>query len=199
MEPKPVLSTQRLEAFSDGVIAIIITVMVFDLKFQQPLGPETWRAEWLQLLPKGLSYVVSFGMLAIMWINHHHLFHQIRGATTGILWLSIHLLFWMSLIPFVTNAVGSNPGLPVAYSSYGFVFGMIALAFSLLRNHAHRRGLFKQPVSPRRSWQKNLLAMSAYWLAAGLAWLSVPVAVVLFLAVPLMYLLPNHLPSHTSS
>lgn len=103
------ISTSRIEAFSDGVIAIILTIMVFDLKLHEiPTDKTVWN-ELTLLVPKFVSYAISFLMLAIMWVNHHQLFHQIKYTDRKLLWYSIHLLFWMSLIPFGTNFIGVNP------------------------------------------------------------------------------------------
>ena len=102
------MKTGRLEAFSDGVIAIIITIMVLELKVPHPMNSDSLRS----ITPELLCYVLSFIVIAIMWVNHHHLIHQARDASARVLWANNHLLFWMSLIPFVTGCIGENPQLP---------------------------------------------------------------------------------------
>src|SRR4026209_2428196 len=105
----------RLEAFSDGVIAILITIMVLELKV--PHG-----AEWSDiraLLPIFLTYVLSFIVVGIYWNNHHHLLHTVHHVTAGILWANLHLLFWLSLVPFTTGWMGENHNAPLPTSAYG--------------------------------------------------------------------------------
>lgn len=195
MGKTPIISTNRVEAFSDGVIAIIITIMVFDLKFQNVPTAANLRAEAGVLLPKMLSYALSFLVLAIMWVNHHQLFHQIRQTDRPLLWLNIHLLFWMSLIPFVTSFIGASPLLPQASAAYGLVFFFCATSFALLRNYAAgKANLVHETISTqrmRRAQQKNLLGVSLYLLAALAAFLSVYISFVCFLIVPVMYFIPE--------
>src|SRR6478736_8947388 len=102
------MTTGRLEAFSDGVIAIIVTIMVLELR--APSQP-TWPA-LLKVAPIFLSYGLSFLVVAIMWVNHHHLIHAVHEVTARLLWSNLNLLFWMSLIPFVTDFLGRNPRVP---------------------------------------------------------------------------------------
>src|SRR5262245_36829275 len=118
----------RLEAFSDGVIAIIITIMVLEMR--APHGSEVGALT--PLLPVFLSYVLSFIHLAIYWNNHHHLIHTARHVTGGILWANIHLLFWLSLVPFVTAWMGENHFAPVPVAAYGVVMLWAAIAYFML-------------------------------------------------------------------
>src|ERR1700757_3288853 len=123
------MEKNRLEAFSDGVLAIIITIMVLELKVPQgvhmiPLKP---------LLPLFLSYVLSFIYVGIYWNNHHHMFHSTRHVTGGILWANLHLLFWLSLFPFTTGWAGENHLAPTPAAVYGFVLLMAALAYYILQ------------------------------------------------------------------
>src|SRR5438046_4960667 len=118
----------RLEAFSDGVIAIIITIMVLDLKV-----PHGSRLEDLApLLPVFLSYVLSFVYVGIYWNNHHHMLHTCTAVTGAILWANLHLLFWLSLFPFTTGWMGENHFTAVPTALYGMVLLMAAIAYSLL-------------------------------------------------------------------
>jgi uncharacterized membrane protein len=188
------ITTNRLEAFSDGVIAIIITIMVFDLKFQNVPTAENLGAEARLLLPKFLSYALSFLVLAIMWGNHHQLLHQIKHTDRKLLWLNIHLLFWMSLIPFVTSFIGASPLLPHASAAYGLVFSFAALGFLLLRNYANRAQLMHETLnqqSKRRAQHKNYLGVSLYVVAAFAAFVSVYISFACFLIVPAMYFIPE--------
>lgn len=187
-------STGRIEAFSDGVIAIIITVMVFDLKLLSVPTADNLGAEMLKLLPKAISYLVSFVMIGVMWVNHHQLFHQVRHGDRRLLWYNLLLLFWMSLIPFGTNLIGANPMLWQASSLYALVFFMCALAFMLLRGYVVKREMLHEGIQRRaheRVQRKNRITLGIYFGAAALAPVSVFIAFGLFLLVPLMYFMPQ--------
>jgi len=119
----------RLEAFSDGVMAIIITIMVLELKV--PHGEDL--ASLLPLAPVFLSYVLSFIYVGIYWNNHHHMLHAARHVNGGVLWANLHLLFWLSLLPFVTGWLGENHFGPLPCAVYGFVLLMCAVAWYLLQ------------------------------------------------------------------
>lgn len=123
------MDKNRLEAFSDGVIAIIITIMVLELKV--PHGSEL--ADLQPLIPVFLSYVLSFIYIGIYWNNHHHLLHTIDHVTGGLLWANLHLLFWLSLIPFTTGWMGENHFASMPLALYGFVLLMCAFAWWLLQ------------------------------------------------------------------
>ena len=119
----------RLEAFSDGVLAIIITIMVLELK--APHGPEA--ADLKPLLPVLLSYVLSFIYIGIYWNNHHHMFQATTRVGGGVLWANLHLLFWLSLFPFVTDWMGENHFAIVPTAFYGGVLLMASLAYWILQ------------------------------------------------------------------
>src|SRR4051794_11707338 len=118
----------RVEAFSDGVFAIIITIMVLELKV--PHGVEL--AALKPLLPVFLTYVLSFIYLGIYWNNHHHMFHATKHVSGAILWANLHLLFWLSLFPFATGWIGENHVAPTPTAAYGFVLLMAAIAYYIL-------------------------------------------------------------------
>ena len=128
-EREPVMSSGRLEAFSDGVIAIIITIMVLELKV--PHG-ETLAA-LVPLIPVLLSYVLSFVYVGIYWNNHHHMLHATHAVTGRILWANLHLLFWLSLFPVTTAWVGENHMAPAPTALYGVVLLMAAIAYWILQ------------------------------------------------------------------
>lgn len=188
------IQTSRIEAFSDGVIAIIITVMVFDLKMQEiPTDKTVWN-ELIKIAPKFISYAISFMMLAIMWVNHHQLFHQIKYTDRKLLWYSIHLLFWMSIVPFGTNFIGANPLLWQASFFYGIIFFMSALSFTILRNYVIQSNLLHESISRQahiKIRNKNRIALSIYILAAFISLVSVYISFALFLTVPAMYFIPE--------
>jgi uncharacterized membrane protein len=123
------MTKSRLEAFSDGVLAIIITIMVLELKV-----PHSPKLSALQpLLPVFLSYILSFIYVGIYWNNHHHLLHTIKKVSGGIMWANLHLLFWLSLFPFVTGWMGENNFALFPSAVYGFVLLMAAIAFYILQ------------------------------------------------------------------
>lgn len=179
--PGNVMKKGRMEAFSDGVIAIIITIMVLEMKV--PHGESV--KDLKPLLPVFISYVLSFVYIAIYWNNHHHLMHAVERVNGGILWANMHLLFWLSLIPFVTGWTGENhfASLPVAL--YGTVLLMAAfswylLSMSLIRHHGKNSALataygkdFKGKISLglyiaaiATSFIKPLASMGIYTLVA---------------------------------
>ena len=120
----------RLEAFSDGVLAIIITIMVLELKV--PHGIDL--ASLQPLIPVFIGYVLSFIYIGIYWNNHHHLLHTVTNVTGGVLWANLHLLFWLSLVPFVTGWMGENHFAPIPVALYGIVLLMAAIAFFVLQS-----------------------------------------------------------------
>jgi TMEM175 potassium channel family protein len=123
------MGKNRLEAFSDGVIAIIITIMVLELKVPHGDG----IAALLPLVPVLLSYVLSFVYLGIYWNNHHHMLHASQTVTGSVLWANLHLLFWLSLIPFTTGWMGENHFATLPAAAYGFVLLMAAIAYWILQ------------------------------------------------------------------
>jgi len=133
--PNAKMSTGRLEAFRDGVIAIIVAITV--LQLAPP--PQPTSAALLKEAPILLSYAISFLVVAIMWMNHHHLIHAVREVNARVLWSNINLLLWMFLIPFVTDFLGRNPRAPFPVSLYGLDLTLCAIAFLLLRVEMVRR------------------------------------------------------------
>jgi uncharacterized membrane protein len=133
--PHREMTTGRLEAFSDGVIAIIVTIMVLELR--APAQPTL--SALLKVAPVFISYGLSFLVVAIMWVNHHHLIHAVREVSARVLWSNINLLLWIFLIPFVTDFLGRNPRAPFPVSLYGLDLTLCAIAFLLLRVEMVRR------------------------------------------------------------
>ena len=129
------MEKNRLEAFSDGVLAIIITIMVLELKV--PSGADITVLK--PLLPVFLTYALSFVYLGIYWNNHHHLLKAVRKVNGAMMWANLHLLFWLSLFPFVTGWMGENHFLPVPTALYGAVLFLAAIAYFILQKYHHRR------------------------------------------------------------
>ena len=182
------MNKTRLEAFSDGVIAIIITIMVLELKV--PHGTDF--ASLRPLLPVFLSYVLSFVYIAIYWNNHHHLLHLAQRVSGAILWANMHLLFWLSLVPFVTGWMGENHFEPLPVALYGAVLLMCGLAYSILvrvlvRHHGHDSSLARAIGADF----KGKLSLAAYLVALPLAFFQVALAITLYAAVAAMWFIPD--------
>ena len=182
------MQKNRLEAFSDGVLAIIITIMVLELKV--PHGVE-WAA-LKPLLPVFLSYVLSFLYLGIYWNNHHHMFHTVRHVSGGILWANLHLLFWLSLFPFTTDWIGENYVAPIPTAVYGFVLLMAAIAYYILQRaiitRQGRDSLLAAALG--RDW-KGKLSPALYFIAIPLAFVNPWISNALYVFVALLWLVPD--------
>lgn len=178
----------RLEAFSDGVIAIIITIMVLELKV--PHGDDL--AALRPLIPIFLSYLLSFVYVGIYWNNHHHLLHASKQISGVALWANLHLLFWLSLIPFATGWMGENHWGPLPVALYGFILLMAGAAYYLLaRVLVHQHGPDSAIAHALGRDVKGMLSMAAYALAIALAFVHVALALTLYLLVAGMWLLPD--------
>ena len=182
------MTRTRLEAFSDGVIAILITIMVLELKV--PHGTD-WQA-LRPLTPVFLTYVLSFIFLGIYWNNHHHMLHATERVNGRILWANLHLLFWLSLIPFGTGWMGENDVAPLPTAIYGVVLLMAAIAYTILQSTivAHQG-----PTSKLRealgSDFKGKLSIMAYVAAIPLAFVTPWIAIGLYVFVALLWLVPD--------
>jgi uncharacterized membrane protein len=182
------MSPTRLEAFSDGVLAIIITIMVLELDV--PHGTE-WRS-LAPLWPVFLSYVLSFVYLGIYWSNHHHMLHVTRRVNGGILWANLHLLFWLSLTPFTTAWMGENHFAPVPTATYGAVLLACAIAYWILQQTIIRsqgeRSVLAHAVGADR---KGKISPVFYALAIPLAFVHPAISGALYASVALMWLVPD--------
>ena len=182
------MKTSRLEAFSDGVIAIIITIMVLEMK--APTGTEL--AALAPLLPVFVSYVLSFLYVGIYWNNHHHLFHAVGHVNGAILWANLHLLFWLSLFPFVTRWVGENHFPPVGMALYGVVLLMAAIAWWIIQKAiiAHE-GSDSTLAAALGSDLKGNISPLFYLVAIPMSFYSVWIAGALYVLVALIWLVPD--------
>src|SRR6478736_5139943 len=182
------MQKNRLEAFSDGVIAIIITIMVLELKV--PHGNDL--ATLKPLLPVFLSYVLSFIYVGIYWNNHHHLLHAAHKVSGGILWANLHLLFWLSLFPFATGWMGENHFTATPTAAYGCVLLMAAIAYYILQYtiiaQEGRSSLLAQAVG--RDW-KGKLSPVLYLTGIGLSFFSPWIASKIYVIVAVMWLIPD--------
>ena len=184
----PRVSKNRLEAFSDGVIAIIITIMVLEMKV--PHGTD-WAA-LRPLLPVFLSYVLSFIYVGIYWNNHHHLLHAAEKINGPIMWANLHLLFWQSLVPFVTGWMGENHFAKLPTALYGCVLLMSGLAYTLLqRAIIAKQGRDSLLAGAIGRDGKGLVSLLCYALAIGLAFKNPWLSSALYVLVAVMWLVPD--------
>ncbi|MBK8891216.1 MAG: DUF1211 domain-containing protein [Dechloromonas sp.] len=182
------MKKNRLEAFSDGVLAIIITIMVLEMKVPHgenlaALGP---------LLPVFLSYILSFVYVGIYWNNHHHLLHAVQHVDGRVLWANLHLLFWLSLFPFVSGWMGENHFSPLPSALYGVVLLMASAAYWLLTRAIisadGQNSLLAKAVGKD---QKGNLSLLLYAAAIPLAFVNQWISQALYVAVALMWLVPD--------
>ncbi len=179
----------RLEAFSDGVIAIIITIMVLELKV--PHGSEI--GQLLKLWPVFLSYVMSFVFVGIYWNNHHHLLHAAGRVSAAVLWANLHLLFWLSLIPFTTGWMGENHFASLPTALYGFNMLMAGVAYFILSRviivtDGREDSTLGRAIGRDR---KGVLSLVLYAFAIPLAFVQPWIAGFLFAIVSIMWLVPD--------
>jgi uncharacterized membrane protein len=196
------MNKTRLEAFSDGVLAIIITIMVLELKV--PHSSEL--SELTKLGPVFLSYALSFVYVGIYWNNHHHMLHATKRITGGVLWANLHLLFWLSLIPFVTGWMGENHFTPAPTAMYGVILLMSAIAYWILQTTILR---VQDPGSALATAIgrdfKGKLSPVLYAIAIPFAFWKPLISGIIYVLVALMWLIPdrriehvltNHEPKH---
>lgn len=178
----------RLEAFSDGVIAIIITIMALELKVPRGADLATLRP----LLPVFLSYVLSFVYVGIYWNNHHHLLHLARRVNGAILWANLHLLFWLSLVPFVTGWLGANDFAPLPTALYGVVMLMAAISYLILQQAILRREGPDSALAKAVGHDvKGRLSFALYVVAVPLAFFAHRVSMGIFVLVTIIWLVPD--------
>jgi uncharacterized membrane protein len=184
------MRTGRLEAFSDGVLAIVITIMVLEMKVPEHAAQ---LADLSPLVPVFLSYVLSFVYVGIYWNNHHHLLHATEHVSGGILWANLHLLFWLSLIPFVTGWMGENDFAPVPTALYGVVLLMAAVAYWVLQRAILRRHP-NDSVLARAVGRdvKGRLSPLLYLMAIPCALVNQWVAGGVYVLVALIWLVPDN-------
>ena len=183
------MEKNRLEAFSDGVIAIIITIMVLELHV--PAHADGF-ADLKPLIPVLLSYLLSFIYVGIYWNNHHHMFQSTEKVTGGILWANLHLLFWLSLFPFTTAWVGANHLAPAPTAVYAFVLMMAGVAYYILEHSIIRQqgkdSLLARAIGNR--WKENISPL-CYLAAIPLAFVSPYISHALFIFVAILWLVPD--------
>jgi len=182
------MNRTRLEAFSDGVLAIIITIMVLEIRVPHGNNFEVLKP----LIPVVVSYILSFIYLGIYWNNHHHMMHTVKNVTGSILWANLHLLFWLSLVPFVTGWIGENHFDPIPMALYGIVLLMAAIAYFILQTEIIRTqgedSLLARAVGKDI---KGKMSPIIYLLAIGSNFFSQWVSGALYVLVALIWLIPD--------
>jgi len=182
------MNKTRLEAFSDGVIAILITIMVLELKTP---GGTDWRS--LQLLaPKLVSYITSFIYIAIYWNNHHHMFHTVKHVTGAILWSNAHLLFWLSLVPFVTGWAGESHFAELPVAAYSFVLLMAGVAYFILSKTiiaVHGKDSVLSVAVGKDL--KGIISMIGYAVAVPLSFIYTTGSIGIIIAIAFLWLIPD--------
>jgi uncharacterized membrane protein len=178
----------RLEAFSDGVIAILITIMVLELRVPEGADGAAVRP----LLPVFLTYVLSFVLVGIYWNNHHHMLQAADRINGKILWANLHLLFWLSLMPFATGWMGQNHFAPLPTAAYGVVLFMAAVSYTILQNAiVAEHGPRSRLGSAVGSDTKGKLSLALYVAAIAFAFVNQWISDVIYASVALMWLVPD--------
>ncbi len=182
------MNSNRLEAFSDGVLAIIITIMVLEIKV--PHGTDMEAI--IPLLPILLSYVLSFIYIGIYWNNHHHMMHAVKKVNGGILWANLHLLFWLSLIPFATGWMGENNFAKLPMALYGIVLLMAAIAYFILQNRILAAQGKDSLLSKALGKDLKGKASPVIYLIAIISAFYIPwIAAALYILVAFIWLIPD--------
>ncbi|MEZ5033119.1 MAG: TMEM175 family protein [Saprospiraceae bacterium] len=182
------MTKNRMEAFSDGVLAIIITIMVLEIKV--PHGEDVH--DLTPLIPVFLSYVLSFIYLGIYWNNHHHMMHTVKHVTGGILWANLHLLFWLSLVPFVTGGIGESHFARQPMALYGIILLMAAMAYFILqRQIIHYHGEQSILAKAVGNDLKGKVSPILYVIGIAFAWTHTWIAGTLYILVALLWLIPD--------
>lgn len=203
--PAEVIGRGRLEALSDGVFAIVLTLLVLELHPPHLATPDSVREAALALTalaPKFTSWVISFVTVCVIWLNHHRLMTITERIDNGLFWWNAHLLLWTSLIPFPTGLMGDYPTNPLVVSLYGIVMGLMAVSFVLIRLHLQRHPNLRRAHVDAAALRRGtvlsvLVGPLAYAACAVVAWLDVRVAFMGYAAIALYFVFPHG--THASS
>jgi uncharacterized membrane protein len=200
------MPTTRIEAFSDGVFAIIITLLVLEIHVPQVQGKDTSTAlahSLLAMAPKFLTYILSFVVVCIWWVAHHHLFHVLKRSDRGLLWLNSLFLLWLAFIPFPTALMGDFPGERIAVIGYGTVTTLAAVSFTFMRYYVF---CLAKLVDKRidRSLLKSAMLKSVlnplfHAMAVLLAFVDIRLSIALYIILPLMFFIPGKLERYIHS
>jgi uncharacterized membrane protein len=189
--------TGRLEAFSDGVFAIVVTLLIIEVHLPTLVGSGTpaMLAALAEIAPKLISFTVSFATIAIYWVNHHHFFSRVTHSDWKLLWANNLLLFWLTVVPFTTAVVGDHPTEPVAVFIYGINLALAAASFALMGWYVYFKGDLVSPAITQaerhREWRRAIIGAVVYLGAALIGLVSPPIAVLLFLTLPFAWVVPR--------
>lgn len=181
------MGKNRLEAFSDGVIAIIITIMVLELKVPHAADLQALAPLW----PVFLSYVLSFIYVGIYWNNHHHLMHSVQAISGRVLWANLHLLFWLSLIPFVSGWMGENHFATLPVAAYGLVLFMCSVAYDLLVRSLSRQRENTMLAEAIGADRKGVLSVALYLSGIGLSFVNPWIGFAVYAAAAVVWFIPD--------
>jgi len=189
-------STQRIEAFSDGIFAFNATLLVLELHVPELTNGslETFLNNLMMMGPKFLGFFISFVTIAIFWVNHHHFFHALKATDRHILWWNLNLLFWLSLVPLPTYFLAQHPLKPEALALYGFNGFTASLSFTLMGHYARAKKLMHHKLSKRRGRRLNRMnwtGISLYFISIFAGYLSVYISYAIFIMIPAMYFIPQ--------
>jgi uncharacterized membrane protein len=196
--PRGIDGTSRVEAFSDGVIAIIVTLLIFEVRLPE-LPPhatsEAFSDALLSIAPKFGSFALSFAAVAIYWVNHHHFFSGVTRSDWKLLWLNNLLLFFLSIVPFTTAVLGDHLDQPLAIALYALNLGLAAAAFTLMGWYVLFVGRLVDPSvtesTRRREFGRSLIGTTIYLACVPIGFLFPTVALVLFIVIPITYVVPS--------
>ena len=183
------MTKTRLEAFSDGVFAIIVTIMVLELK----VPDETELHALTEMLPKFLSYLSSFVFIGIYWGNHHHLLHTVHHVNSKIIWANMNLLFWLSLIPFVTAWFGEHPSSEIPVATYATIFLFCGISYTILQKviEKHYTHSTKLIEALKKSGKKGLLSLVLYSTSILFAFINPIISILLIIVVAILWVIPD--------
>ena len=198
MAGKFLIPTTRIEAFSDGVCAIVMTLLAFQFKVPSFTGNVSIEQNFNELLSVSsnfISFIFSFIFVAVFWVNHHQLFHSIKEANRKLLWLNIHLLFWITIIPFPTNMVGDHPFVPLPAICLAFVLLMVSVSSYLVRQYSFKRAAMAHENTTARIIKEgitqNIIAIILNMAAIATAFFSVKISYIIFLLVLIIFSFPH--------
>jgi uncharacterized membrane protein len=195
--PRHIEGTTRIEAFSDGVMAIIVTLLIFELKVPTITDFSLAGAytALLTIAPKFISFAVSFVTIAIFWVNHHHFFSRITHTDWKLLWFNNMLLFWLTIVPFTTAFIGDYPTYFIAVFVYALTLCLAGLSFTLMGQYVFFKSRLLSAAVPlserKREWRRSWAGTGLYALACVLALVFVPAALVVVAIIPMLFLVPN--------
>ncbi len=190
----------RIEAFSDGVIAIIITLMILEIKVPSIESTATSQEIWTKvqgMMEPFIAYVLSFVMVGVLWVNHHQFLRQLKHSDRNLLWYNLHLLFWMSILPIPTNFLGQDFKRPEITALYGFVMFMCAFAFLLMREYVNRHDhLFIDNLAldlRKKARRKLMSSVVLYGISIFAGYISVYISIGIFVLIPAAYFIPTNI------